>query len=228
MDQSVELQKQFNAVSAKYDRQRPLLIPCFQDFYRMALKVADQVESVHSILDIGAGTGLLSAFFKQKFPKAHCTLVDFSEEMLQKAKTRFIGEEGFSFRQEDITQADFGEDQYNLVISSLAIHHLEDEQKKVLFQKIHKSLRKGGYFINADQVLGENETAEAFFKSDWTNHVLNQQKLTAEEKETAFKRVRLDKMAKLSDQLRWLEEAQLYDAHCYYQYMNFVVFAAHK
>lgn len=33
------IQAQFNAVSEQYDRQRQALIPCFHDFYGMAVRL---------------------------------------------------------------------------------------------------------------------------------------------------------------------------------------------
>ena len=86
-----EIQNQFNAVSEKYDRQRRFLIPCFDDFYGTALALSENVPAVKSILDVGAGTGLMSAFFHEKYPEAKITLVDISKEMLKKAEERFSG-----------------------------------------------------------------------------------------------------------------------------------------
>ena len=43
------------------------------------------------ILDIEAGTGLLSAFLMKRYPKASFTLIDISEKMLDIAKDRFRG-----------------------------------------------------------------------------------------------------------------------------------------
>lgn len=221
------IQQSFNAISEKYDRQRPILIPCFDDFYGMALTLSDEAKNVENILDIGAGTGLMSAFFAEKYPNADITLVDFSEPMLNKAKSRFKDNNKIHYLQADFSTADFEEAKYELVVSGLAIHHLEPELKQLLFKKIYRALKPGGLFINADQVKGATDFAERIYTEAWRNHVLNSS-LTEEEKDSAFKRVALDIMSPLADQLKWLHDAGFSEANNYYQYYNFVVFAARK
>lgn len=221
------IQQSFNAVSEKYDKQRPILIPCFDDFYGMALTLSDESKNVKSILDIGAGTGLMSALFAKKYPDANITLVDFSEPMLNKARERFKGNEKIYYLQADFSTVNFEEEKYELIVSGLAIHHLSHELKKVLFQKIYSALKPNGLFINADQVKGATDFSERIYKENWRNHVLNSS-LTDEEKDSAFKRVSLDIMSPLNDQLKWLHDAGFNEANNYYQYYNFVVFAAKK
>lgn len=221
------IEQSFNAVSEKYDRQRPILIPCFDDFYTMALTLSDEVANVKSILDIGAGTGLMSALFAEKYPQAEIKLVDFSENMLAKARDRFQGNSKIHYLQADFSTVDLEEVKYDLIISGLAIHHLEPELKQLLFQKIYRALKPGALFINADQVKGATDFAERVYTEAWRNHVIHSP-LSEEEKDSAFKRVALDIMSPLADQLSWLQDAGFSEANNYYQYYNFVVFAAKK
>lgn len=228
MEKLQEIQNQFNAVSEKYDRQRQFLIPCFNDFYGTALAISEEISIVKNILDVGAGTGLMSAFFNEKYPDAKITLVDISSAMLKKAEERFDGNENISFLNADFATVDLPENGYDLVVSGLAIHHLPNELKQQLFNKIAKTLKPGGWFINADQVLGETDLAEKIYTENWKNHVAQHPALTEEEKQSAFERIKIDIMAPLKPQLEWLENAGLQNANCYYQYYNFVVFAANK
>ena len=221
------IQYQFNAVSEEYDAQRKILIPCFSDYYQTALELSEQVLTVDKILDVGAGTGLMSAFFHEKYPEAEITLVDISQKMLDKAKHRFEGESNIDFLQADFADVDFGKAQYDTVVSGLAIHHLPHELKKLLYKKIFQALKPGGIFINADQVAGEDDYIDQVYKSNWTQKV-NKSSLFDEAKESAFERVKLDIFAKLSDQLNWLQEIGFTHVNNYYQYYNFVVFAGQK
>jgi tRNA (cmo5U34)-methyltransferase len=228
MEALQEIQNQFNAVSEKYDRQRRFLIPCFDDFYGTALMLSEEVSVVKNILDVGAGTGLMSAFFQEKYPDAKITLVDISADMLKKAEERFDGNENINFLNADFATVDLPENHYDLVVSGLAIHHLPNQLKQQLFGKIKKTLRAGGWFINADQVLGETDLAEKIYTENWKNHVQQHPDLTNEEKQSAFGRIKVDIMAPLAAQLTWLETAGMKNANCYYQYYNFVVFAANN
>ena len=44
---------------------------------------------------------------------------------------------------------------FDLVVSALAVHHLQGEAKAELFRRIHVSLRPGGRLVLADVVLPE-------------------------------------------------------------------------
>ena len=192
------IQNEFKAVSEKYDTQRRHLIPCFNDFYGIPLELSEEVEEVRSVLDIGAGTGLMSAFFYEKYPTASFTLIDLSEEMLQKAKERFEKQNNFSYVSADFSTTDFGEAKYDVVISGLAIHHLEHALKQALFAKIHKALKPGGWFINADQVEGGTEETDCIYRENWKKKV-ELSPLPEEAKQSAYKRVQLDIMAPLNE-----------------------------
>ena len=70
-----EIQRKFDAISKKYDEQRKKFIPCFDDFYGVAVSVASVDAENPCILDIGAGTGLLSTFLMKRYPEASCRLL---------------------------------------------------------------------------------------------------------------------------------------------------------
>lgn len=61
-----DVKEKFNDNASQYDSQRKKLIPWFDDFYATAVSVAETKNIRPNILDIGAGTGLLSAFIFEK------------------------------------------------------------------------------------------------------------------------------------------------------------------
>ena len=90
----------FDKAAQSYDQARRQLVPCFDDLYGTALDLIPfATDSAIRVLDLGAGTGLLSAFIAETFPHAHLTLVDISEGMLDQARKRFSGDVArFDFR----------------------------------------------------------------------------------------------------------------------------------
>ena len=59
---------------------------------------------------------------------------------------------------------------FDACISSFAIHHLADDMKLKLFDRIHQSLSEGGCFWNADPILPESPTLAEVYKAareDW-------------------------------------------------------------
>ena len=225
------LQSQFNAVSEQYDGQRRALIPCFDLFYQTAAELAAAVPNVRRVLDLGAGTGLMSAFVHTRCPQAEFILADISVQMLAKAQERFSGLPNVHFIEQDLTRLApddrLPENGFDLIVSALAIHHLDNPQKQTLFRQIARLLAPNGRFINADQVLGETASAETAYTEHWRRHVPAHPDLSAEAQAAAFERIKLDRMATLSGQFQWLAAAGL-PPTLYFQHYNFVVFAADK
>ncbi len=216
----------FNEIAGTYDTQRKKLIPCFDDFYRTAVAVAETEAACPSILDIGAGTGLFAALMLEKYPNARFTLIDISDQMLKVAEARFHQCEKVNIIVDDYTAHEFGET-YDIIISSLSIHHLRDKEKRTLYKKIYSLLNSGGTFINADQVLGHTPYIDALYKNDWKKKVENSG-LSEEELHSAYERTKLDIMAPLHVQLEWMAEAGFSDVDCIYKYFNFAVLFGRK
>jgi tRNA (cmo5U34)-methyltransferase len=150
------VRKAFAAGADTYDRARRKLVPCFDDFYRTVLELLPfKSDDRFEALDLGAGTGLLSAMIAEAFPKARLTLFDLTPEMLLIARQRL---KPLGKRVRFVT-ADFAaaapSKSYDAVVSALAIHHLPDSGKRHLFADIFRYLTSGGVLINADQVAGE-------------------------------------------------------------------------
>ena len=88
----MKIEEQFNLVAKEYDEGRRLFIPCFDDFYIGATDfVVRSIATPKRVLDLGAGTGLLTAFWYKYLPKAEYVLVDIADKMLDMAKRRFEG-----------------------------------------------------------------------------------------------------------------------------------------
>lgn len=221
-----KIQHVFNAAAQNYDALRRKLIPCYNDFYSAAVSAVDSVGPHPKILDLGAGTGLLSSFMLRKFPDCSLTLIDISSQMLQIAKERFKHNPSVRYINDDFLLHNFTEN-YDIIISALAIHHLTGEEKQLIYNKCFKQLNSGGCFVNADQVSGETDFIENRNKENWRNAVENSG-LTRDEIMAAYERVKLDKMSILSDQLTWLKQAGFNNVDCLYKNYSFVVFSGNK
>ena len=221
---SIELQ--FNAIAQSYDKQRTRFIPCFDDFYGIAIDNLDLSSSSPYILDLGAGTGLLSELVLQRYPDANITLVDVSDNMLDIARKRFALNKNISIIREDFTTFR-SETKYDAVISSLAIHHLDDNAKVDIFKSIYSMLKPNGLFINAEQVEGETDFFAQLNDNQWRKKVENTD-LTKEEISAGYERVRLDKRSPLSEQLQWLRKSGFCEVDCLYKYYDFTVIYCKK
>jgi len=221
----------FGTAAWDYDRSRRQLVPGFEGFYGALLQSVPFAEDQEiKVLDLGAGTGLLSAMVAESFPRSRVTLVDISVEMLRVARRRLGGEPGrFDFRTMDYARKSLPsrDGGYDLVVSVLSIHHLTHGDKKELFGKVRRSLAVGGYFVNADQIAGDTPEEETRFRDWWLGRVreagISEKDLTA-----ALLRMRADRNATLGDQLLWLREAGFGEVDCRYEDHRFAVYSGKK
>ncbi|QHW35031.1 class I SAM-dependent methyltransferase [Paenibacillus rhizovicinus] len=216
----------FDATANGYDAQRRKLIPCFDDYYGTAVSLAEAGAAKPRILDLGAGTGLLSSMLLAKHPEAQLTLIDLSDNMLAVAKERFAGQPDIDYVCRDYTSY-MEEEAFDLIVSSLSIHHLSDEGKQAVYRNAYANLKPGGIFINADQVLGRTPFIDALYKDDWKRKI-EASGLTRAELDAAYERTKIDRMSGLDEQLAWLAQAGFSDAGCVYQSFNFVVMYGRK
>jgi len=150
------------AETKEFDSNIRQLLPYYDEMLgAIALCLPPETER---ILELGCGTGELTQKVLQQCPNAQLVAVDYSPRMI-----KFIQEKLDYQVQRDRVQTfqlDFGAwandegetnigDNFDAVISSLAIHHLSDEMKRKLFQKIARSLNPNGRFWNADPLLPE-------------------------------------------------------------------------
>ncbi|HND47402.1 MAG TPA: class I SAM-dependent methyltransferase [Anaerolineales bacterium] len=213
--------------AAEYDVSRRRLIPCYDLFYGTAVELASRTvkDKNPSILDIGAGTGLLSEHVLQKFPTANLALLDESAEMLAKAQIRLEQYKPKVFVQA-MTSA-LPSEKFHAVISSLAIHHLSDKDKKGLFKRVFDILEPGGIFINAEQILGETPWQQSLFEE---THLDGARALGSSEEEiqAAVERMSYDKCSPLQEQILWLKEIGFENAASFFHSFRFAVYAGWK
>jgi tRNA (cmo5U34)-methyltransferase len=222
------IRKAFAAGADNYDRARRKLVPCFDDFYRNAMELLPFApDDRFEVLDLGAGTGLLSAMIAEAFPKARLTLFDLTPEMLLIARQRL---KPLGKRVRFVT-ADFASaapsKSYDAVVSALAIHHLPDSGKRHLFGDIFKYLTPGGVFINADQVAGETAAIDERSRKLWMKGARDQ-KVGEKDLDAALGRMKQDLPATVGQQLAWIREAGFIEVSCSYRNQIFAVLSGTK
>jgi tRNA (cmo5U34)-methyltransferase len=220
----------FETSAGDYDRTRRQLIPCFDDFYRTVVeRLPFDRGDAPRILDLGAGTGLLAERVLAAYPSARITLVDVAEGMLAQARKRLsrAAEEGQAhFLILDLATAEFS-GSFDAAVSALAIHHLDAAGKRRLFAWIHRSLRREGVFLNADQIRGSTPRLEAINAAAWLAQV-RERGISATDLAAAQERMKFDRTDTLENQLAWLRDAGFRDVGCFFQHYMFAVFGGFK
>lgn len=220
------VRKQFDIIAKQYDKGRGYLIPCFEDFYVRSLGlIGEIVPAPKKIADLGAGTGLLSMELYRLYPDADFTLIDLSEEMMTIAKQRFKGLDNFTY-----VVADYVNnlpDDCDIIASALSIHHLEDNVKIQLYEKIFNKLNENGVFINLDQFCGDSEMISHAYDKWWFNYI-DDSGIDDEAKDKWMVRKSLDREISLSQSMAMLRKVGFRDVQCIYSFMKFSTIVAGK
>jgi tRNA (cmo5U34)-methyltransferase len=199
-----ELLKQ--STKTLYKNYDNLIIKCVPNYHKILQIITDCINiGKGNILDIGVGTGNLEKFIFNKFTQAKIVGIDTSADFLNIAKNKNINCQ-LQTVQADIKYYDIGEHEFDIILSSLAIHHFEDNEKYMLFQKVYRALNKNGVFINFDMV--KPNTEKEYLKlmiqlfQIWKERGLSNDFIEEEKKEMAER----DRLVELSQQKEWLEE----------------------
>ncbi len=133
----MNIQKAYNLWAAQYDSS----LNKTRDLEAFAIRSCLENIQFSSCLEIGCGTGKNTAWLIEKVDKL--TAIDFSEEMLSKARKK-VSSEKVHFRKADITQKwHFASTFYHLISCSLVLEHIED--LNLFFKKASENLISKGY-----------------------------------------------------------------------------------
>lgn len=167
---------------------------------------------VERVLDLGTGDGRLLALVRSRYPDARGVGIDSSPPMLARAAERFGADTTIELEVHDLSQPLPVSGAFDVAVSGLAIHHLEDRRKQELFREVHVLLRPGGVLANLDLVASATtEQHERFRRA-----------IGREEDDPA------DRLADLCAQLAWLRDAGFQEVDCPFKWMELTLMIAVK
>ncbi|HUY77350.1 MAG TPA: methyltransferase domain-containing protein, partial [Ktedonobacterales bacterium] len=113
------------------------------------------IDGLQHVVDLCCGEGVLCRAILDRFPTYHVRGLDISTTMLATVMQALSGyEERFDTRAFDLPDTSWRTFPWPLraVVSSLSIHHLDDQQKQQLSRDVYTMLAPGGVFIIADLI----------------------------------------------------------------------------
>ena len=218
---------------------RDVIVPCmgnleavFYDFFKNLIK-----EDSPLVCELGCGDGATMEGLLRMNPAIRGVLVDGSSFMLEQAKRRLSAFGTMEYVESDfseLTNNGLGRRGFHLVYSSLALHHLEKEDKRHLLKHVERALLSGGYFVNMDIVVPPSKDIE-----EWYERVYRVEMDEAARKrgiesvaDEVIKRASAPEHRKrlltLEEELELLKETGFIEVECYYKYMGFCVYGGRK
>jgi tRNA (cmo5U34)-methyltransferase len=220
------VREQFEQRAFDYDGLIPRLIPYYREQHDLILQLIPfETNANIKVLDLGAGTGILSSLILQAFPQANVAAFDMAENMLKICQTNLCAfQERLTLQQGNFAEDDFGSG-YDLVVSGLAIHHLDSGGKKTLFKKLFHSMNPGGILLIRDIVTGATPRLTEQYEQLWRQYM----KASGEDDAAWFQNyLKEDIPSSVEEQTKWLAEAGFADAGCHWRYLNFAIFGGLK
>jgi tRNA (cmo5U34)-methyltransferase len=157
------------------------------DYDRLQAVVAEAAGEIpaDAILDLGTGTGETLRHVMRQHPAARAVGIDESDAMLSVARTVVPNADLRVARLQD----ELPDGPFDLVVSALAVHHLDAHEKAALFRRVAQRLTVGGRFVLAD-VIVPDDPADAITPLDEG----------------------YDLPSRAAEQLQWLADAELVPA----------------
>jgi tRNA (cmo5U34)-methyltransferase len=125
-------------------------VPAYPELQEQAALATQGIEA-KEILELGIGTGETARRVLRGRRDARLTAIDSSPEMLDRARERIPGATLAVARLED----PLPKGPFDLVVSALAVHHLDGAGKRDLFRRVFEVTRAGGFFVLADVIVPE-------------------------------------------------------------------------
>jgi SAM-dependent methyltransferase len=167
---------------------------------------------VDRFLDLGTGDGRLLWLLRGRHPAAEGIGIDSSQPMLARATERFREDPLVVLQAGDLRRGLAVRGPFDVIVSGLAIHHLEDTRKRLLFEELHQLLGPGGVFANLDLVASASPRLHERFR-------------------IAIGRVQddpADRLADMCNQLQWLSSTGFEPVECHFKWLELALLVAVK
>ena len=179
-----------------YLREMLAELPGYEELQEAVAAATDGVDP-GTVLELGIGTGETAVRVLARHPGVRWTGIDASEPMLARARARLPGADLRLGRLE----GPLPEGPFDLVVSVLAVHHLDADGKRDLFERV---VRVADLFVLGDVVVPERPD-DAVIEIDGV----------------------YDVPSSVAEQLAWLDEAG-FDAEATYVRPDLALFLARR
>lgn len=219
----------FESEAKEFDQIILRLIPYYPEMVDGLVSAIPHLRSKElNIIDLGCGTGTISKKIKTLFPYAKITCLDLADNMIEMAKVKLSGYSGIRYQTGDFRSYEFDDD-YDVAVSSLALHHLvTDREKRGFYKKIYNNLKPGGVFLNADVVLGSSGHLQGMYMEKWKGFMMRHVPEDEIENKWLPQYREEDRPARLMDHIAWLSEIGFLEVDVIWKYYNFSVYCGRR
>ncbi len=224
MTQPESVAEFFDRISGHYTEAIERCVPRYREMlWTLLYYLPDAPWVPKRILELGCGTGNLSLLLRGRFPDAELGLVDVSGEVIAQCRERLGNLDGVTFHQTDFRDLDLPAEHLDLVISSISLHHLEDDAKRTFLRKAHGWLRRDGILTYSDQFAGETPELYRKHLEEWERQSRALGATDEEWSDWMSHQEVADYHAPLRAQLQWFCDAGFTDIDCPWRHLLWTI-----
>ena len=154
--------------------------------------------------------------------------VDISPSILEEAESRFNKSPQIDFINGDFNTIEFESGSIDLIVSSIALHHLTDEQKVKVLQKIYSWLSPDGVLIIGDQFAGNTTQQYQQHLENWKQFSMDKNVPLKEWELWMDHQDKHDFHSPIEKYFEWSKQIGFHNVDVVWRYLLWSVFIAHK
>lgn len=214
----------FSSIAEEYDELARRGMPRREEMLSEVERVLP--EEAADVLELGCGTGALTALLARHYPKAKITAVDAAPAMISIARDRVNGAARLlTFRIERFEDLALPRGSVDLIASNMALHHVR--HKAPFYARLRAALRPGGVLAFGDELGGDAPYVQQRLWDAWVDFARLPGGLTEQEIADIIEHMeRFDHYETLGHQIDALREAGFTSVDCTWRYLNYGVFVA--
>jgi tRNA (cmo5U34)-methyltransferase len=220
-----QIKQHFAKQADEYEQLMVRIVPQYREQHEIIQSLIPREDRDYSVLDLGCGNGVLSELVLRKLPHSHVVGFDLTEDMLKAFERKLSKYSGrFELKQGNFLSDLIG-DQYDIIFTSLTLHHLTWNQREQFYKTLFSSLREGGLLISRDIIIDEDESVRRDQYTLWKEFMKSQ----GEDQESWYlKHMEKDHPMTLSNHFVWLRNAGFTKIACHWRLYNFAITTAQR
>jgi tRNA (cmo5U34)-methyltransferase len=227
-DSRSDLADFFDGMASEYDE---AILRCFPRYPELLRSVVDYIPRERppsKIVDLGCGSGTLASILAREFPTSSLALVDLSSESLKLADSRLPAETSRECICGDMASVHFEPGSVDVIVSTIAIHHLPPPEKQELFNKCCEWLSDDGVMVFGDQCSGTTLHSTAQHHRKW-RQISSEAGSSEQEWQTWMQHQEdCDYHESIPDLFTKLAEAGFTDTDVAWRYLLWTIFVARR
>ena len=198
--------------------------------------VREFVPEVRNFIDLGCGDGVIGRYIHDQYPAAKGIYLDYSEPMIAELRKKVKYESHVitgDYSKEHWLSLIEKDRPFDLILSGYSIHHLPDDDKKILYKRIYDLLGKGGLFLNLEHVSSASPRLEAIHDdifidaiTGFSNGAKSRETVKSEYENRDDKVLNL--LVPVEEQCNWLRETGFTHVDCYFKLFELALFGGVK